>query len=272
VNDLRAWAAWYWDALGWCVIPAHGVYRLEPEKLGCACGKAACDKPGKHPKARWGADIPLTVLADGWGHAQPTDNLALLTGKRSGVVVADIDPRHGGALEPLWRLGWSQNTPIARSGGGGWHVYAAYPPDGLRSVDAYAPGTELKADGKYVIAPPSLHIARRRYCWLPDHAPWDCAPAPLPDTVLAALAKRTTTVTLGEAQPARDDPHALVYSLVETQRIATALIHKALRRVADGEGRNNTAFWLGRQLDSLGLTRREVATLVALYGLAAQHG
>ncbi len=69
----------------------------------------------------------------------------------------------------------------------------------------------------------------------------------------------------------RDDPGALVYSVAETQRIATALYRKAVRKVHDGEGRNNTAFWLGRQLDSLGMMRREVVEWVVGFGKEVEY-
>jgi hypothetical protein len=91
------------------------------------------------------------------------------------VLAGDVDPRHGGSLDTLWALGWPQRTPIEQTGGGGWHVYVQCPPDGLPSVDGYAPGVELKADGKLVIVAPSVYWDGTPYRWLVS--PWECAPA-----------------------------------------------------------------------------------------------
>jgi len=258
-----------WDTLGWCVVPAYHPVRERDGSVGCSCRSPTCDKPGKHPIGKWGGyalDAKTRAL---WRQADNWANGSLLTGVRSGVVVADTDPRHGGTLDALWELGWSRDTVIARTGGGGWHVYAVCPAGGLASMDGYATGIEFKADGKQVLVPPSLHPSRHHYRWLAGHAPWERAVAPLPDGVLVTLKARPRVaggLRAGEPQPDRDDPAALVYPVEETRRIATALYRKGLRKVAAGEGRNNTAYWLARQLDSLGMTRAEVVAWVVAWG------
>jgi hypothetical protein len=64
----------------------------------------------------------------------------------------------------LRRLGESY-VPIVQTGKG-WHVYYAYPA-GLRNVQADPtwPGIDLRAEGGYVVAPPSLHVSGSVYEW-----------------------------------------------------------------------------------------------------------
>src|SRR5258708_35600713 len=122
------WAAWYWDALGWCVVPAHGIYRARSGELVCGCQSRTCDKAGKHPLYLHNRNIPRYTLRTGWPSYEPYPNLALLAGWRSGVVVADIDPRHGGTPAALWAVAWPPTPQGARTGGGGQALYARCPP------------------------------------------------------------------------------------------------------------------------------------------------
>ncbi|ONH34960.1 bifunctional DNA primase/polymerase [Protofrankia sp. BMG5.30] len=95
--------------------------------------------------------------------AIPTGLLAVRTGALSGLVVVDIDPRHGG------RLDRALMTPTATvaTGGGGWHLYYRHPgtPVPSRPLPGHV-GIDIKADGGYVTAPPSRHpTTGRPYQW-----------------------------------------------------------------------------------------------------------
>jgi putative DNA primase/helicase len=109
-------------------------------------------------------------------------NVGIATGRASGIVVLDVDPRHGGeeSLALLEReIGPLPATYTVRTGGGGLHLYFRVPEDWtgeVRSIPDLLPGLELKGDGAYVIAPPSLHPSGNLYEILTDG---DLAPAPL---------------------------------------------------------------------------------------------
>lgn len=274
-KDARVVGMRYRRELGWDARPAWRVVRRVDGSLGCECeglyGRP-CDSPGKHPMGAWAHNTPTERsmardFRDGF-------NVAILTGQRSGVMVGDVDPRHGGKIETLWAMGWPQGTPIARSGGGGWHVYVECPAGGIRSIDHYALGIELKANGKLVIAPPSRHLSLRCYRWLPHHSPFQIAVAPLPAAVLATLATLETPAPRAprqdEAAPNAVTP-ALAYSPEETLRLATVLVNYAIKKVRQGEHRNNTAYWLGQQLNSLGLADAEVMALAKLYERSVRY-
>jgi hypothetical protein len=92
----------------------------------------------------------------------PGGVLAIRTGAASGLCVIDIDPRNGGRIDK------ELMTPTAAvaSGGGGWHLYYRHP--GRPTVPALKdrPGVDVKGEGGYVVAPPSVHPATgRRYRW-----------------------------------------------------------------------------------------------------------
>ena len=161
ITDL-ADAAAALGAAGFHVFPLHSI-----RDGACTCESRSCQHAGKHPRTSHGfynATEDATTIAAFWT-AWPDANIGVRTG--GGLVVLDVDPRHGGDAE-LVRLENEHSplppTVIVATGGGGWHHYYV--------ADADAPGSkwgkgglELKADGGYVIAPPSIHVSGNRYQW-----------------------------------------------------------------------------------------------------------
>ncbi|WP_436528579.1 bifunctional DNA primase/polymerase [Actinoplanes sp. HUAS TT8] len=86
--------------------------------------------------------------------------LALRTGAASGLAVIDIDPRNGGRLIPELM----PPTRCVATGSGGWHLYYRNPGGPLATnLDHRGyPGIDVKAEGGYVVAPPSIHPGTRR--------------------------------------------------------------------------------------------------------------
>jgi hypothetical protein len=57
-------------------------------------------------------------------------------------------------------------TPVVLTGGGGKHYYFRHPGGYIKSVAAaLGPGLDIKGEGGFVVAPPSLHASGRRYEW-----------------------------------------------------------------------------------------------------------
>ncbi len=89
--------------------------------------------------------------------------IGLVTGAINKIAVLDIDTMeahgHDGfvSLKKFADAGFDVPTSIltVRTAGGGLHLYFVCPEAGLRSRNGLAPGVDLKADGGYVIAPPS---------------------------------------------------------------------------------------------------------------------
>jgi hypothetical protein len=115
--------------------------------------------------------------------AVPDGLLAIRTGAVSGLLVVDIDPRHGGRLDPTLM----PRTACVATGGGGWHLYYQHPdtPTLSRPLPDRA-GIDIKADGGYVVAPPSVHPATRRpYRWVHNGPVTEMPPALLAACQLA---------------------------------------------------------------------------------------
>jgi hypothetical protein len=174
-------AALAYAARGWPVFPLHN-----PTKTGCSCGHADCTDRGKHPRIN---DWPHIATTDPeqirrWWTRWRGANIGLLTGSRSGLVVIDIDPRNGGDLT-LGDLeaehGKFPDTVEAQTGGGGRHLLHQYPEGDVRcGTDVLGPGIDIKAEGGYIVAPPSLHASGLRYEWEVSSHPDDVTIAALP--------------------------------------------------------------------------------------------
>ena len=179
---------------GWGVFPVY-----QAASIGvCSCPKGtACSSVGKHPRIQRGFKAATTdeaVVRD-WWERWPNANIGIATGKGSLLVVIDVDPRNGGD-ESLCQLqetyGELSSRLIVETGGSGQHIYFSYPDQSvdLRSRDLTA-GVQVKADGGYVVAPPSLHTSGEHYRW----ASADISavfPSPMPDWLIALVAENST--------------------------------------------------------------------------------
>jgi hypothetical protein len=159
-------AALEYAARGWLVFPVH-----TPVNGGCSCGDPTCDHVGKHPRTEHGfldATRDVERIRDWWEKKYPSANIGIATGTASGIVVLDVDPRNGGeaSLEELEKkIGPLPRTVAVLTGGGGMHFYFKAEEPLRCTTDALGPGLDFKADGGYVIAPPSVHPSGESYFW-----------------------------------------------------------------------------------------------------------
>lgn len=175
------WALAY-ATRGWAVFPCHTV---RDGTCSCRLG-TACSRPGKHPRisnGRTGATKD-PVLIRSWWATWPTANVAIATGAESGLLVLDLDDPTAVDAANL------PSSIEAITGRGGRHVLWQYPDDGflyLTGTNLTAHGVDSRADGGYIIAPPSMHASGRRYCWDVGCSPDDMPLMPAPRWWLDAI-------------------------------------------------------------------------------------
>lgn len=158
-------APWGYAERGWHVFPCHS-----PVEHGCSCGKADCTSPAKHPRTVNGLNDATTNvdLITNWWTTWPEANIGVRTGKISGIVVLDVDAKHDGleSWRDLQDLNGRVDTLTCHTGGGGLHLYFTAPDEELKSTTGdIGLGVDTRAEGGYVVAPPSLHISGKRYQW-----------------------------------------------------------------------------------------------------------
>ena len=167
-----AQAAVRYLARGWSVLPLR-------------CGD-------KRPLIRWDtlqqARAGAATLARWFVH-WPDANTGIVTGEISNLIVLDVDPKHGGddSLEELERrFEKLPDTVEAQTGSGGRHLYFTHPGGFVPNRAGLKQGIDLRGDGGYVVAPPSLHPSGQLYAWARRHSPDDIAIAALPRWLLFA--------------------------------------------------------------------------------------
>ncbi|MBN1962635.1 MAG: bifunctional DNA primase/polymerase, partial [Deltaproteobacteria bacterium] len=156
-------------AKGWPVIP------IEPK--------------GKRPLIQWSEfqqRVPTQQEVQAWFEKWPDVNIGIVTGEVSQLIVVDVDSEQAQAtINKL--LPDSLVTPIAKTAKGK-HYYFVRPPNGLHNrvrVDGVA--LDVRCDGGYVVAPPSIHASGLAYEWIVS--PGDADLAELPQSIIDLIEK-----------------------------------------------------------------------------------
>jgi hypothetical protein len=130
-----------------------------------------------------------------WWTRWPDANVGVVTGQVSGLIVLDLDGP--GAVNFAKRHGVPPT--VVASTGKGWHVYFQHPGQPVQNAAALdgVKGLDVRGDGGYVVAPPSVHPSGRVYQWAKGRSPDDLPLAPCPEWLLKLLAGRDRAANLG---------------------------------------------------------------------------
>lgn len=105
-----------------------------------------------------------------WRDQYPNANWAMPTGPASGYDVLDLDVKRGvngrATLSELEAIHGQIMTPMVATPSGGLHLYFRHRP-GTGSGASRLPGVDVRAEGGYVIIPPSS-VGGGDYIWLDD--------------------------------------------------------------------------------------------------------
>lgn len=126
-------------------------------------------KQGKSPLCPHGfndASADKVVLQE-WNKQFPDCNIGMPTGAINNIFVVDVDGKSGAqSITALENAYGKLNAPTV-STGKGKHLYFKMPEDIAIncSVRTVAPGIDIRGNGGYVVAPPSIHSNGNRYQW-----------------------------------------------------------------------------------------------------------
>jgi Bifunctional DNA primase/polymerase, N-terminal/DnaB-like helicase C terminal domain len=205
-----------------------------------------------------------------WGGDGCTCNVAVATGAGSDVIVLDVDGADGDetlrALQAIW--GVLPPTVEARTGRGR-HLYFRHPGPDVRiknSAGKLGSGLDIRSDGGYVVAPPSLHPDGGTYEWV--RSPRDYELAHLPEWLLSKL------VAKPKPEPEAYQPSTSHYGHTPYGRVALEDECRDLASAPEGtrnDKLNGTAFRVGQlvrggHLNEL-MARSEVMSAAKACGL-----
>jgi len=167
--------------------PSNVLYRtaLAYRRLGMSVIPCKQDKKPLVSWAEYQSRHPSESEIRQWWDKWPSANIAIVTGKISGVDVVDCDNQEAYQLLNDNYLPDDFITPIAKTPKG-FHVYFAHR-DGLANAVRVIPGTDLRTTGGYVVAPPSQNGGGASYSWVNGLALGKVALAPMPDVLYDTL-------------------------------------------------------------------------------------
>jgi len=156
-----------------------------------------CRPRGKAPLTEHGFKDATTDPAGirAWWGRWPQANVGVATGA-SALVVVDVDNKDGQPGLESWRDVLAEygrgigETVSSETPTGGLHlVYSADGRHVRNSAGKLGPGLDVRADGGYFVAPPSVHPNGGTYCWALGCSPDDLPPLPLPEALVQLLAE-----------------------------------------------------------------------------------
>jgi len=211
---------------------------------------------GKRPTIYW-KDYQTHRASDedlqSWFAYGTNLNIGIVTGKISGVIVIDADSTD--AVE--WCEANLPPTPTVQTAQGR-HYYVKFAPGIKNTVNIGGLKLDIRAEGGYVVAPPSVHKTGITYSWV-DGKDLGCLPlANFPLELLTIPAKEKSSTT---GSPGQYGQVALSRELAE------------LRMVDKGERNNRlnqASFSLGQLIAGEELDKRQVET--ALFDVAMSIG
>ena len=180
--------------------------------------------------------------------------------------MVDIDPRDGGQLD----RDLMAPTATVATGGGGWHLYYRHPGGPTLPALPGAAGIDIKGDGGYVAAPPSVHPGTGKpYRWVFGRGVAEMPPAlraaltPPPAAAPAPVVPPLTRPVPARAAGAISSPPALLAALLRSVREAPegrrrATLYGAARGVA-------------RMVAAGALTEHDARAALEAAGTAAQQ-
>jgi P4 family phage/plasmid primase-like protien len=191
----------------------------------CSCSAGEkCSRPGKHPVIKdWpsAATTNLQIIAE-WFKPGVCRNVGIVTGKRSGVMVVDIDRRNGGEISfaKLIKASACKQTIRSRTGGGR-HLFFEYDEQiGTSQGKAFGQGIDVRADGGMVVMPPSLHASGKNYVWHEGRAPGTVLLSRIPSQWLSQsptiLAQKIASSSTPEGQHSEGSRNNFLASIAGT--------------------------------------------------------
>lgn len=217
-------------------------------------GKAPLTKNG-YKDATSDPEI-LAVWAEKW----PDANIGIRTGRMSGLLVLDVDPPKGG-IESLKKLEAEEGSCASdwevASGDGSHRYFRDRSSLELRNTTGEIggkpyPGLDIRGEGGYIVAPPSIHPNGNAYRWVKQEGE-----APFAPIFLYKPPKKEANKPLAPlTQPGTPSSVALAYAEAVLEREI-----KALSSTTEGsrnDALNRAGFNLGTLIGA-GVLDRELA-------------
>jgi hypothetical protein len=197
-------------------------------------------KPPKGSRGFKDASVDIEVVRR-WWRLRPDANIGVATGPNAGFWVLDLDgPAAEAALQALVDIHGPLPATVEQATGNGRHLCfrwdARFP---IRnSASKIGPHIDVRGDGGYIVAPPSIHPSGRIYAWTEGRSPGALAFANAPDWLcrLAMPAEAPAPAAVSRGPRQHEDGRA--------SRFGEAVLSTACRMIATAPaGKQQENLW-----------------------------
>ena len=124
------------------------------------------DKEALHEWKQYQEGKATKAQIKSWWEKWPHANIGIVTGEVSGIVVIDCDSKN--ACESFAKTYPESTATLQVKTGKGKHFYFKWAPGIRNKAGSTVLGQEvdIRSDGGYVVAPPSIHPNGKAYKWL----------------------------------------------------------------------------------------------------------
>ena len=146
-------------------------------------------RPDKRPFIKWeeyqSRQATPEEITQWWGH-WPDAMIGIVTGELSGLLVIDCD--NEAAYQKIQELLPDNFITCIAKTPRGYHVYFFYPKgQRIGNATGIIEGVDIRGEGGYIIAPPSVNGEGKAYAWLEGLSIDETAPASMPDAIFNIL-------------------------------------------------------------------------------------
>jgi replicative DNA helicase len=199
-----------------------------------------------------------------WFEMWPEANIGIVTGKISNLVVFDLDSEDAVAYSE--KQGGFPETVKALTGKG-YHLYMQHPGFEIRNSvnkDLYI---DIRADGGFVVASPSVHGSGRRYEWEEGHSIHEIDPAPCDPWMVDHLQKIAS-----QSKPAKKKVPKTVEAVHTVKKSEKDNKYTDILKNGATEGnRNDTASRLIGHLFAKGIAEDEIWATVEMWNTSKNN-
>lgn len=241
---LNAWACLY--GLGFSVIPL-------------AAG-------GKKPLVKWTkfqTTKPDWQQIEQWQFEYPDANIGIVTGTVSGIFVVDFDSHE--AFQAAQDRGLGAGV-IAKSGRG-YHVYYRHPEWTVKTAAGILDHVDIRSDGGYIVAPPSVHESGTVYEWVDD--PSGITTAYMPEWLSELLAADAVPSPSGATTQGVDNTWAI--KTLEDEALLVRHTPDGKRNTQLNESAFKMGQFVGANLIDAEMVKATLLSAAMMNGLSAQE-
>ncbi len=142
-------------------------------------------RPDKKPFIQWADFQKRRATAEeirAWWSQWPKANVGIVTGEISGIFVVDCDNED--AYQKIQELLPDNFVSCIVKSPRGYHIYFIFSINQtIGNATGIMPGVDIRGEGGYIIAPPSVNAEGKAYSWMQGLSIDEVAPAPLPGAV-----------------------------------------------------------------------------------------